>query len=163
MQRKKAFCFIIILVNIIIYLSLNLYKNTLNLPFFLSYEFAFFMTLCIILLSFLSYQKNILNKAKTYKFEERPNFLLLKAVSKNSRISKFRIIKDEFKPSFKVALKNFRVFFNLAKLFAYCLFVLGFLILKRWDLLDIFAFIAGISSLVLTVFIFAFWMRNDKF
>ena len=68
MQRKKPFCFIIILVNICVYSILNFAKNTLDLAFFLSYEFAFFIGLCIIILSFLSYQKIILKKAEIYKF-----------------------------------------------------------------------------------------------
>lgn len=160
MQGKKAFSFIIILTNIAIYIILNFAKNTLNLAFVLSYEFSFFSMLLIIILSFLSYQKNILKKTKIYKIEKKPLFLTLKKVNKNVKILNFKAINDDFKPSFKLALKNFGVFFSLAKLGAYIFLALGFLALQRHDLLDIFAFIAGISSLILGVFIFMFWMKK---
>lgn len=167
MQRKKPFCFIIILVNICVYSILNFAKNTLDLAFFLSYEFAFFIGLCIIILSFLSYQKNILKKAEIYKFEKKPLFITLKK-ARALKNSKFRLINDDFKPSFKLALKNFGVFFSLAKLGAYVFLALGFLALQRHGLLDIFAFLFGISSLVLALFVFMFFVnlkerKDDKF
>ena len=71
------------------------------------------------------------------------------------KILKFKAANDEFKPTLKLAFKNFGVFFSLAKLGAYAFLALGFLALQKQDLLDIAAFLGGISAALLGVLAFA--------
>ena len=71
------------------------------------------------------------------------------------KILKFKATNDEFKPTLKLAFKNFGVFFSLAKLGAYAFLALGFLALQKQDLLDIAAFLGGISATLLGVLAFA--------
>lgn len=52
------------------------------------------------------------------------------------------------------------MFFTLFKLMAYVILVAGFLFLHRQDKLDIFAYICGISSLLVCVFIFILYIKK---
>lgn len=195
MQGKKAFCGILVCANVLICALLCAIKG-FGAPLLASFEFAFFATLFIIVLSFLSYKKSVFKKvsaegqtANTAKaINETRNFT--QAVSKGQifasqndkslknpefftqiqpqslifcqkplktlpKILKFKATNDEFKPSFKGALKNFGVFFSLAKLCAYAFLALGFLALQRQNLLDIVGFLGGVSSVLASVLAFA--------
>lgn len=158
MQGKKEICGILFCVNVLACGFLFALKGV-NKALFSSFEFAFFSSLFIIFLSFLSYKKNILKRAKKAQFKTL-NIFTKKTPPK---IVKFKAINDDFKPTFKLAFKNLALFFSLAKLGAYAFLALGFLILHRHNLLDILAFLAGISSVLLGIFIFMIWVKYDKF
>lgn len=158
MQGKKEICGILFCVNVLACGFLFALKGV-NKALFSSFEFAFFSSLFIIFLSFLSYKKNILKRAKEAQFKTL-NIFTKKTPPK---IVKFKAINDDFKPTFKLAFKNLALFFSLAKLGAYAFLALGFLILHRHNLLDILAFLAGISSVLLGIFIFMIWVKYDKF
>lgn len=158
MQGKKEICGILFCVNVLVCGFLFALKGV-NKTLFLSFEFAFFSSLFIIFLSFLSYRKNILKRAKETQFKTL-NIFTKKTPPK---IVKFKAINDDFKPTFKLAFKNLALFFSLAKLGAYAFLALGFLILHKHNLLDILAFLAGISSVLLGIFIFMIWVKYDKF
>lgn len=152
MQGKKAFCGILVCANAFICTLLLAVKGA-NLAVVFSFECAFFASLFIIVLSFLSYQKSVTKKAQGVEIFTKPLGICLKKYA-GVKILKFKAINDDFKPTFKLALKNFGVFFSVAKLGAYAFLVLGFLVLKKHDLLDIFAFLAGVSSVLLSVLVF---------
>lgn len=198
MQGKKAFCSILLCANALVCALLCAIKG-FGAPLFASFEFAFFATLFIIVLSFLSYKKSIFQKVgaeragKNFtqqsganshtgqKFTQSTNaeknfaqqngtnpqnaefyaqpqpliFYQKKPLQPLPKNLKFKAINEDFKPSFKVALKNFGAFFSLVKLCAYAFLALGFLVLQRQNLLDIVAFLSGISSVLLSVLIFA--------
>lgn len=195
MQGKKAFCGILVCANALICALLCAIKG-FGAPLLASFEFAFFATLFIIVLSFLSYKKSIfkkvsaegqtantakaMNKKRNFtqavskeqiftpqndKSPENPEFFTQiqpqslifcqKPLQTLPKILKFKATNDEFKPSFKGALKNFGVFFSLAKLCAYAFLALGFLALQRQNLLDIVGFLGGVSSVLVSVLAFA--------
>ena len=219
MQGKKAFWGILCWANALLCALLYAIKGDYS-AVVVSFEFAFFATLCIIFLSFSSYKKSIFKKAnaeRTGAQKVRQNFAQIHAPngdenSKNTQIQglahtqnqtaqiqeladtqtharnlaqntefcvqtqgqihahtpkiclkknapqkilKFKAANDEFKPTLKLAFKNFGVFFSLAKLGAYAFLALGFLALQKQDLLDIAAFLSGISAVLLGVFAFA--------
>lgn len=160
MQGKKEICGILFCVNVLACGFLFALKGV-NKALFLSFEFAFFSSLFIIFLSFLSYKKNILKRAKKAQFKTLNIFT--KKSTTPPKIVKFKAINDDFKPTFKLAFKNLALFFSLAKLGAYAFLALGFLILHKHNLLDILAFLAGISSVLLGIFIFMIWVKYDKF
>lgn len=161
MQGKKEFCGILLCVNIFVYGFLALFKG-INLPPFLSFEFAFFSSVLIVFLSFLHYQKGIIKKAQSVEIHTKPLNIFLKK-QKHAKILNFKAINDDFKPTFKLALKNFSLFLSLAKFGAYAFLALGFLWLNKRNWLDIPAFLAGISALLLAIFIFMIWIRYGKF
>lgn len=199
MQGKKAFCGILVCANVLICALLCAIKG-FGAPLLASFEFAFFATLFIIVLSFLSYKKSVFkkvsaegqtaNSAKAMNAGRVAEQNFMQAVSKGQifasqndkslknaefftqiqpqslifcqkplktlpKILKFKTTNDEFKPSFKGALKNFGVFFSLAKLCAYAFLALGFLALQRQNLLDIVGFLGGVSSVLVSVLAFA--------
>lgn len=156
MQGKKEICGILFCVNVLVCGFLFALKGV-EKTLFLSFEFAFFSSLLIIFLSFLSYRKGILKKAKEVEFKALNIFT--KKSTKPLKIVKFKAINDDF----KLAFKNLALFFSLAKLGAYAFLALGFLILHKHNLLDILAFLAGISSVLLGIFIFMVWVKYDKF
>ncbi|EKA7300014.1 hypothetical protein PR648_000819, partial [Campylobacter jejuni] len=77
-----------------------------------------------------------------------------------SKIIHFKILKDDLKPNVKEKIHFFAMFFTLFKLMAYVILVAGFLFLHRQDKLDIFAYICGISSLLVCVFIFILYIKK---
>ena len=202
MQGKKAFWGILCWANALLCALLYAIKGDYS-AVVVSFEFAFFATLCIIFLSFLSYKKSIFKKANAERAgvetarqnfahihapngDENSNAVQAKSIAqianlaqntefcvqtqgqihahtpkiclkKNApqKILKFKAPNDEFKPTLKLAFKNFGVFFSLAKLGAYAFLALGFLALQKQDLLDIAAFLSGISAVLLGVLAFA--------
>lgn len=195
MQDKKAFCGILACANVLICALFCAIKG-FGVALLISFEFAFFATLFIIILSFLSYKKNVFKKVSTVgqmadttkamnveqKFTQavskgqifvpqndkspknaefitqiQPQRLIFcqKPLQVLPKILKFKATNDEFKASFKGALKNFGVFFSLAKLCAYAFLALGFLTLQRQNLLDIVGFLGGVSSVLVSVLAFA--------
>lgn len=199
MQDKKAFCGILACANVLICALFCAIKG-FGVALLISFEFAFFATLFIIILSFLSYKKSVFKKVSAkgqtanttkamnagrvaeQKFTQstskkrifapqndkspknaefftqiQPQSLIFceKPLKTLPKILKFKATNDEFKPSFKGALKNFGVFFSLAKLCAYAFLALGFLTLQRQNLLDIVGFLGGVSSVLVSVLAFA--------
>lgn len=152
MQGRKNFCGILVCVNAFI-CTLLIFIKGYNGALFASFELAFLASLFIIILSFLSYQKNIIKRAQNAQTPTKTLGIFLKKNS-GAKILKFKAINDDFKPTLKLALKNFRLFFSLAKLGAYAFLVLGFLSLQKQDLLDIVAFLSGISAVLLSTLAF---------
>ena len=130
------------------------------LPLFaviLNYEFAFFTSLCIIILSFASYKKSIINEAKSLKIPQiRPAIFAKKTLKKGAKFVNFRPANDEFGLKFS---RKFAAFFSLAKLASYGVLALGFYLLNANALFDIAAFICGVSSLLSGCFIYGLWVN----
>ncbi|MDP8315975.1 hypothetical protein RAP85_01030 [Campylobacter jejuni] len=160
MEHKKALFCIFAIIHLffwIIFSSLNHFK----LDTFLSYEIAFFSVLLIIFASYLNYKKVIIKKSKNY--EKDFNFISSLFIKKKQNLSKiihFKVLKDDLKPNVKEKIHFFAMFFTLFKLMAYVALVAGFLFLHRQDKLDIFAYICGISSLLVCVFIFILYIKK---
>lgn len=161
MQGKKELCGILLGANVFVYGFLALFKGV-NLPTFLSFEFAFFSSVLIVFFSFLHYQKGIIKKAQNAKIHTKPLNIFVKK-QKHTKILNFKVINDDFKPTLKLALKNLSLFLSLAKLGAYAFLALGFLWLNKQNWLDVAAFLAGISVLLLAIFIFMIWIKYGKF
>ena len=126
----------------------------------LSFEFAFFISLCIIVLSFLSYKKSILSESKALKPPKiRPAILAQKPPNKNAKIQNFRPANNEFRLKFTHKLT---AFFSLAKLVSYALLAVGFLALNRHALLDIAGFICGVSSVLAGCFFYGLWLNHKE-
>ena len=126
----------------------------------LSFEFAFFISLCIIVLSFLSYKKSILSESKALKPPKiRPAILAQKPPNKNAKIQNFRPANNDFKLKFTHKLT---AFFSLAKLGAYALLAVGFLALNAHALLDIAGFICGVSSVLAGCFFYGLWLNRKE-
>lgn len=164
MQGKKAFYGILGCINAL-FLAICAIKGW-GVQMLASFEFAFFTTLCIINLSFLSYKKSVLKKANAERANTQTagqNFTQIHArtpkicLKKNApqKILQFKAANDEFKPTLKLAFKSFGVFFSLAKLGAYAFLALGFLALQKQNLLSVAAFLGGISAVLLGVLVFA--------
>ena len=146
--------------------DLNLNENSAKRPALpllasvLSFEFAFFISLCIIVLSFLSYKKSILSESKALKPPKiRPAILAQKPPNKNAKIQNFRPKNDDFKLKFTHKLT---AFFSLAKLVSYALLAVGFLALNRHALLDIAGFICGVSSVLAGCFFYGLWLNHKE-
>lgn len=141
----------------------------------LSFEFAFFATLLIILISFFSYKKGILKFAQSAKNIE----IYSDTQSENSQIQvnlqNATNLSDQstqnadlnsseseqesgVKPKF--SFKYMSLFFSLAKILGYAFLAAGFLALNRHAMLDLVGFLGGISSLIFAVLIFAFYLRK---
>ena len=126
----------------------------------LSFEFAFFISLCIIVLSFLSYKKSILSESKALKPPKiRPAILAQKPPNKNAKIQNFRPANNEFRLKFTHKLT---AFFSLAKLVSYALLAVGFLALNAHALLDIAGFICGVSSVLAGCFFYGLWLNHKE-
>ena len=126
----------------------------------LSFEFAFFISLCIIVLSFLSYKKSILSESKALKpLQIRPAILAQKPPNKSTKIQNFRPANNEFRLKFTHKLT---AFFSLAKLVSYALLAVGFLALNRHALLDIAGFICGVSSVLAGCFFYGLWLNHKE-
>ena len=126
----------------------------------LSFEFAFFISLCIIVLSFLSYKKSILSESKALKPPKiRPAILAQKPPNKNAKIQNFRPANNEFRLKFTHKLT---AFFSLAKLVSYALLAVGFLALNAHALLDIAGFICGVSSVLAGCFFYGLWLNRKE-
>lgn len=203
MSAKKAFCVILLLANVLIlalllgFAKLNLSENLDGKSAFseilgivLSFEFAFFSAIFIILISFLSYKKGILKGVSDFKLNlaknlndenSRENLNLQNEISaknfkNSSEISNAENLNERLNlqnedENLKLNLQNedenlkpnfnkFTLFFNLAKVLSYALLIISFLILQKQNFLDIFAFLGGISSVILGVLIFAFYLRK---
>lgn len=163
MKHKKALFCIFTLIHLfflIIFLSLNHFR----LSAFLSYEIAFFSVLLIVFVSYLNYKKVIIKKSKNYKedFHFIP-FIFIKKKQNLPKIIHFKVIKDDLRLSVKEKIHFFTMFFTLFRLITYGILVAGFLFLHRQDKLDIFAYICGISSLLVCVFIFVLYMKKHEF
>ena len=130
------------------------------LPLFaaiLNYEFAFFICLCIIVLSFASYKKSILSESKSLKIPQiRPAIFAKKTLKKSAKFVNFRPANDEFGLKFS---RKFAAFFSLAKLASYGVLAFGFYLLSANALLDIAGFICGVSSLLIGCFIYGLWVN----
>ncbi len=134
----------------------------LNLRLFLSFEFAFFSTLLVVLSSFLNYKKNILSRAKTHTFKNKPLFIFVKKMQKNAKILNFRTLKDDLKPNFKEKMQNFALFFPLVKILSYGILVAGFLFLKSGNLLSILGYLSGISAFFVCVLFFVLSLKYES-
>ncbi len=123
----------------------------------LNYEFAFFTSLCIIVLSFASYKKSILSETRQIKIPQiRPAIFAKKTPKKGVKFVNFCPANDEFGLKFS---RKFAAFFSLAKLASYGVLALGFYLLSANALLDIAAFICGVSSLLAGCFIYGLWLN----
>lgn len=162
MEYKKAFFIIIISVHLTFYL-LFLFLDAFNLSKILSFEIAFFSILFVIFSSYLKYKKTIIIQAKKYK-NELKNFplIFLKKYQKISKNIKFTAVKDDLDLNLKDKIYFFASFFSLLKLFAYGVLVAGFLFLHRQNLLDIFAYLCGISSLLICIFVFILYIKYES-
>ncbi|HDZ4940740.1 TPA: hypothetical protein RTF98_001163 [Campylobacter jejuni] len=160
MEYKKALFYIFAIIHLffwIIFLPLNHFQ----LNAFLSYEIAFFSVLLIVFTSYLNYKKVIIKKSKNYK--EDFNFVPLIFIKKKQNLPKiihFKVAKDDLRLNIKEKIHFFAMFFTLFKLMAYVVLVAGFLFLHRQDKLDIFAYICGISSLLVCVFVFILYIKK---
>lgn len=162
MEYKKAFFVIIVGVHLLAYLSF-LFLNAFNLSKISSFEIAFFSILFVIFSSYLKYKKSITTQAKKYKNELKSfPLIFLKKCQKISKDIKFVVIKDDLELKLKDKIYFFASFFSLLKLFAYGVLVAGFLFLHRQNLLDVFAYLCGISSLLVCVFIFILYIRYES-
>ena len=147
MQGKKAFFTTLALINALA-LAVCVASGG-GVAMAVSFEFAFFATLCIIAVSFLSYKKRIFAQANEVQIPQKPPFILAKKPCKGVKILRFYPADEKLKFSHK-----FIAFFSLAKLGAYALLAFGFLALKGQNLLSVVAFLGGISAVILSVFIF---------
>ncbi len=126
----------------------------------LNFEFAFFISLCIIVLSFLSYKKSILSESKALKPPKiRSAILAQNPPNKSTKIQKFRPANNDFKLKFTHKLT---AFFSLAKLVSYALLAVGFLALNAHALLDIAGFICGVSSVLAGCFFYGLWLNHKE-
>jgi len=161
MQHKKALLSIFILIQVIfclVFLSLSAFK----LNIILSYEMAFLSALLVVLASYFNYKKIILKRSKFYEkdFKTLP-LIFIKKKQKDTKIIHFKALKDDI--AFKDKMYIFALFFALFKMVAYGLLVAGFLFLHRQKYLDIFAYLCGISSLLVCVFIFILYLKRYEF
>lgn len=158
MQEKKQFLFILLLVNFII-MCFFLYKGKAAI---LSLEAAFLASSLIILSSFYSYQKNIFKTVKKKPANKAKGLIFEKKTNKNIKIIKFYEINDDFKIGFKDRLKHLSWFFAIFKMLSYVFLVLLFFILNRHNLLNISAFLLGVTVVPIAIFIFMLWVRYVK-
>ena len=160
MTNKKAFFCIVALTHFVFWCVFLLFVS-LNLGIFLSYEFAFFSVLLIIFSSFLNYKNAILKRLKNYKFQTFKPFIFFKKYKTFPKIVKFQAIKGDL--AYKDKFFFFALFFGFFKLLAYVILVAGFLFLKHKSLLNILAFVCGISSLLICVFLFLLYVKKYEF
>ncbi|WP_232364890.1 hypothetical protein [Campylobacter aviculae] len=161
MEHKKAFFILVSFVHLL-FLFILLILNLFKLNIFLSFEIAFFSFLFVIFSSYLNYKKIILSKAKEYKDFQNISLFLLKKIKKLPKNIKFRIVKDDLDFNFKDKIYFFAIFFNLLKILAYVILVAGFLFLHRQNLLNIFGYLCGISTLLVCIFIFIVYVRYES-
>ena len=158
MQEKKQFFFILLLVNFIM-MCFFLYKGKAAI---LSFEAAFLASCLIIFSSFYSYQKNIFKTVKKNHTNKIKKLIFKKKTNKNIKIIKFYEINDDFKIRFKDRLKHLSWFFAIFKMLSYVFLVLLFFILNRHNLLNISAFLLGVTVMPVAIFIFMLWVRYVK-
>lgn len=99
MQGKKAFFTTLALVNA---LALAVcVANGGSVAMAVSFEFAFFATLCIIAVSFLSYKKRIFARTSEVQIPQKPPFILTKKPCKGAKILRFYPADEKLKFSHK--------------------------------------------------------------
>jgi len=161
MQHKKVFFIIFIVIHLGFWVLFYL-LNFLTFKSFLSFEVANFSFLLIVFSSFLHYKKGILIQSKNYKFVKKPLMIFTHKIQNPSKIINYKVFNDDLKPKFKEKIQNFSLYFGLLKLLSYGILVAGFLALNKQNLLCIWAYIAGISALVLCVLIFAVFLKYES-
>ncbi|MBK1991688.1 hypothetical protein JG676_03630 [Campylobacter sp. 2018MI35] len=158
-KDKKKLFLLFIIVHIFFY-GLSFFTHSLNQKNILSFEIAFFSSLLIIIISYFNYQKNIVKNTYKYKFDQIPN-IFIKNYKKDQKIIKFKKVNDDLKLNFKDKIQNFTLFFTLFKLLAYGILVAGFLFLNRKGIFSTFAYLGGISALLICIIIFALCVKYE--
>ncbi|MCC8277799.1 hypothetical protein LNU06_02645 [Campylobacter sp. VicNov18] len=160
MQHKKVLLNIIVIVHLFFWI-IFLLTNHLEWDIVLSYEIAFFSVFLVVYTSYLNYKKVIIKKSKIYgeKFKTIPS-IFIKKQTIFPKIVCFKVVQEDISLSIKDKFHFFTVFFTLFKLIAYMVLVTGFLFLHRQDSLNILAYICGISSLLICVFIFILYIKK---
>ncbi|MBK1972783.1 hypothetical protein JG677_01705 [Campylobacter sp. TTU-622] len=158
-KDKKKLFLLFIMVHIFFY-GLSFFTHSLNQKNILSFEIAFFSSLLIIIISYFNYQKNIVKNTYKYKFDQIPN-IFIKNYKKDQKIIKFKKVNDDLKLNFKDKIQNFTLFFTLFKLLAYGILVAGFLFLNRKGIFSTFAYLGGISALLICIIIFALCVKYE--
>ncbi|MBK1971742.1 hypothetical protein [Campylobacter sp. TTU_617] len=158
-KDKKKLFLLFIIVHIFFY-GLSFFTYSLNQKNILSFEIAFFSSLLIIIISYFNYQKNIVKNTYKYKFDQIPN-IFIKNYKKDQKIIKFKKVNDDLKLNFKDKIQNFTLFFTLFKLLAYGILVAGFLFLNRKGIFSTFAYLGGISALLICIIIFALCVKYE--
>jgi len=159
---EKSRLFYILLICNIAFLSLCVMIKASFLNVFLSFELGFFASFLIILSSFLAYKKKITQLAKVRQSSFKAPLLqiFIKKTPDFSKNIKFYALNDDLNLAQKTLI--FTCFFAALKLLAYALFVLFFLMILRKNMLDIFALLAGVSTLLAGIFAFAFSLRFKR-
>ncbi|CAM4024519.1 hypothetical protein N4T57_04715 [Campylobacter hepaticus] len=160
MKHNAILFYIIVSVHLFFWI-IFLITNNLKLEVFLSYEIAFFSILLVVLFSYLNYKKAIRKKIEIYKknFKNIP-LIFIKTKQIIPKKVHFKAIKEDL--NMKDKIHFFTLFFSLFKLIAYMILVAGFLFLHRQDKLNILAYICGISSLLVCIFIFLLYIKKHE-
>ena len=99
MQGKKAFFTTLALINALALIVCVASGGGVAMA--VSFEFAFFATLCIIAVSFLSYKKRIFAQASEAQIPQKPPFILAKKPCKGVKILHFYPADEKLKFSHK--------------------------------------------------------------
>lgn len=136
---------------------LLLVASFISIPFLLSSQVAFFGSLAVVITSFLAYKKRVLNRLndKAYlaslKFNDEDDDL-------DENYSENFSLKDEKErlKKQKTSIKdmNLPTAFVPYRLLAYVSIFIGFLALQRQEMLDIAAFLIGLSLMPLGAIFF---------
>ena len=138
-----------------------LYFNSFS--YFLSYFIGGISTCFIIFSSFYSYQTNILQNAsehqikkdKKSKSKNKKNIALEDNISKKTKKTKKKLDKkqDKLHKQFNQTSVNIKMFLFLPKIIGYVFLCYGYIYLSDNHLMNIYAFLAGISILPLFAFV----------
>ncbi|MGG7047811.1 MULTISPECIES: hypothetical protein [unclassified Campylobacter] len=131
--------------------------------FMLSSQVAFFSSLAVVAASFYSYKKRVLSRLDDEEF--------MQSVKQNdedddiqeSDVENFSLKdeKDRLKKQ-KISLKDMSLTtaFVPYRLIAYALVLLGFLVLRRQESLDIFGFLIGLSGMPFGALMLSLWQEK---
>lgn len=158
--KDKKKLFLLFIIAHIFFYGFLFFIHSLNQKNIISFEIAFFSSLLIIIISYFNYQKNIIKNTNKYQFYQMPN-IFIKNYKKDQKIIKFKKVNDDLDLNFKDKIKNFTLFFTLFKLLAYGILVAGFLFLNRKGIFSVFAYLGGISALLLCIIIFALCVKYE--
>jgi len=138
--------------------------------FFISSQLGFVSTLLITLSSYQSYKKMVANKLANGDIPQEERELLDKIDDRfelydeaDEEEKDFKeVIKEErkklkgFKSSVKSVKKTFFAFISPLRIFSYLFLILGFLYLNTHHLLNIYAFVLGISVVSIVTLVAGF-------
>ncbi|WP_078406153.1 hypothetical protein [Campylobacter pinnipediorum] len=155
MKFKKLF-----IIYLIFWLCLSGFGLAFADDFFYSSQIGYFCSIFIAFVSYKSYKRRVLKKLKDKneldEFEEE-----YEEEQPNDDVS----LEDEKRrlKTKKLKLKdmNLDMAFVPYRLFAYAFFVIGFFLLKRHDVLNVFGILVGLSMMPIGALVLGFLQRNE--